>query len=86
MVLGCKYNQGDDCMDDRMQLEVEYFLELCDVMGEEVPVYLCGHPSSLSEVAVAQVRERGIYTYMADVERNEKGELLKVSYDRIEVV
>lgn len=74
-----------NCIKDTMQLEIELFLELCHVVGEEIPVFLCGMPSSLSEVAMTQVRERGQYTYMADMIQDEKGDLKEVCYDRVDI-
>ena len=53
------------------------------MVGDDVPVYLCGRPSSLGEVASRQVRERGVYTYMADLERDDTGRISRVSYDRV---
>ena len=70
-------------MMDTMQMEIELFLELCHVVGEEIPVFLCGRPSTLSEIAQTQVRERASYTYMADMIQNEKGDLVSVRYDRV---
>lgn len=66
-----------------MQAMLDHYLELRDLIGNDAPVILCGRRSSLEEVARLQVMEKGRYTYMADVIKNEEGETLKVCYDRI---
>ncbi len=70
-------------MIDLIRDEIECFVDLCHVVGEEVPVYLCGRRSSLGEIARTVVREKGNYTYMADMQQNEKGELIRVCYDKV---
>ncbi len=74
---------GGNDLTERRLMEDSWLSELRSVMGEEVPVYLCCRPSSLGEVASRQVRERGVDTYMADIVRDDKGNISKVSYDRI---
>jgi len=64
-------------------LEDKWFAELTEVMGDSLPVYLCGRPSDLREVAGRQVRERGRYTYMADLVRDDEGQIARICFDRI---
>ncbi len=68
---------------DPKLLEEEWLSELQEVMGDSLPVYLCGRPSDLKEVANRQVRERGRYTYMADLVRNDEGKIARICYDRV---
>ena len=72
----------NDAFSEQKLLEEEWLSELKEVVGD-VPVYLCGKPSSLDEVASKQVRERGRYTYMADLVTDDKGLLTRVCYDRV---
>ncbi len=68
---------------EELRAQERYHDELRHLMGEEVPVYLCGRPSSLREVAAKQVKESGRYTYMADIIRDDKGNITRVIYDRV---
>jgi|GEM_PF-3011264 len=70
-------------MEEMMQIELEGFMNLCHRSGETVPVYLCGKKVSTKDVASAVVKEKGTYTYMADVVYDDEGRISKVCYDRI---
>lgn len=75
--------EGRKGMNEKARLELECVLDLERIFSSEIPVLLCGRPSSLGEVAAAQVRETGIYTYMADVVDNEEGSLLQIRFDKV---
>ena len=70
-------------MGKKKALTADCFRELRCIVGEDVPVFLCGRPSTLKEVAKMQVREKGSYTYMADMIRDDDGKLLSVCYDKV---
>lgn len=80
-MLKCGVN--NEKMKNELKKELDCFRELCRFVGYDVPVYLCGEPSTLSEVACMQVGENEDYTYMADMVRNDDGELLMVCFDKV---
>ena len=70
-------------MGKKKEMVADCIRELRCMMGEDIPVFLCGKPSSIKEVAKMQVCEKGSYTYMADMVRDDDGNLLSVCYDKV---
>jgi len=70
-------------MKEAMVYELKLFLKKCHGQKGEIPVFLNGRLSSPEEIVEIMVYERGHYTFMADLLRDEDDKICAVNYNPI---
>lgn len=73
-------------MKEDMICELKLFLRKCHGHKGEIPVFLNGRLSSPEELVDVMVYERGYYTFMADLLRDESNEIIAVNYNPVSLM